>query len=393
MSQEWPKSENKDHLSDLAKSVVEGKESKDLDLSNKEMVIHGTFIENLESILRNGFDDSLSKRQYGGYGKGFASNPDMARSRQQWEDPFGRGLYFSRINGKYAYYLNNEYPKLHNLFDILKNKDLLQKIRRMRENEQNLRLKYGIPGGAILDDNSLYLKRLQLQLGPERFEKVRNLLLGFQDKKDPYTKKIQIAIKKLVEDWKDDKDGSINVDRNLTIFDFIDEDGQAKSQSFLDSKGKEVKFFYDKDGWMKIWRETGSYFNPKFSWRNTLFSDNYPIHLVVDSKFFSNYEYRNSIRYKGQALPPESIQGIIISLDTKEKDSLPDENSFDPSYHKRLTRRQYIPMRNRKTRKPKKIKREVLERFLVGLVKKMKRENPKLEIPIYDEQGKMLFSG
>jgi hypothetical protein len=50
-------------------------------------------------------------------------------------------------------------------------------------------------------------------------------------------------------------------------------------------------------------------------------------------------------------------------------------------------------MRNRKTRKPKKIKREVLERFLVGLVKKMKRENPKLEIPIYDEQGKMLFSG
>lgn len=72
---------------------------------------------------------------------------------------------------------------------------------------------------------------------------------------------------------------------------------------------------------------------------------------------------------------------------------MPDGNPFDLlSHHKPLTRRQYIPVRNKETKEPKEIKRDVLIRFLINLVKKIKKEKPEFEIPIYDEQGKLLFS-
>jgi hypothetical protein len=383
-SQEIKKKELILSLIGIIKMIRDEKEKPKLDLANQEMIIHGTFIENIESLLRNGFDDSLSKRQFSGYGEVF--DAESAGPIYAWEQPYGGGLYFTKINGKTSHKINYEYSKLENLFDIIKNKIQWEKICSQLKEEKNLRSKYEISQHEVLNEKSRSLKRLEAILDPSEFEEVKRSLLAFQKNRDPYTKNIRIAIKKYANEYKGDKDSLVIIDRNLTVGDFIDESGTPKEQSFRSRNGKEIKFFYDKDGWMKVWRDI-EFDNKKFTWKKITFANNYPIHMIVDPKYFSQCPaYEENIRYAGDPIPPESIKGIVVTLDISDYAPSSSDEFFD------LTRKSYIPERNRGTREPKEIKREVLIRFLIKLVKKIKREKPEFEMPIYDEQGRLLFS-
>lgn len=298
---------------------------KKVDLLHDELVIHGTFIENLEDILKNGLGGSKSKRQYSGYGKPYSNPYDQPLP---WEDEFGAGVYFSRINNTPAFVLHNfaELPPLAEAKNIF---------------EQE-----------IIDE-----KQLQ-----------------------EYNQELQKALTKYFEDKK-----LISRLDQITLQDLVGPKGQPKEINVQLEDGTEKIIFYDIDGWLKV-RST----KPKpFSW--PLFSDNYPIHLILRPDFFTlSSRYRNNFKYHGETIPPEAIIGLVITLDSIGiEEKLQDEEK--EWLKEKLSRLTYIPQRHQQTGEFKEIKREPLIRFVRSLLKRLSQENLQIAMPIYNEKGEMIF--
>jgi len=81
-----------------------------IDLLNDQYAVHGTFIENLESILVSGLGNKGGIRQYGGYDQPYF--PSAGDFSYPWETKHGPGIFVTRVNFEHGYPLNYHFHDL-----------------------------------------------------------------------------------------------------------------------------------------------------------------------------------------------------------------------------------------------------------------------------------------
>ncbi|MBM4177358.1 hypothetical protein FJ208_00955, partial [Candidatus Gribaldobacteria bacterium] len=351
---------------------------KQVDVFKDELVVHGTFIENLKEILKNGlkYEEARPKRMYAGYGKPYANAFDFALP---WEDSTGRGLYCSRINNETAYCLNNLSFSLPNLSDLKKGLSIIKEyagLENLQKEERNLRQKYCIPQDVDLETTPGYLSNIPKDEdeNQEITEKLLNMQKGNLTRQNI---KLQQALKNV---FKEEKVADLE---KITLTDFIDENGNPKAVK-LNVDGKQREIFYDIDGWLKLKNLERNSFASELE---SGFASHYPVHLILNPEFFKNYSnFVYNFKHNGN-IPKKAILGLMITLNN------PKESSDDDLWAKKLNleRRTYLPLRNRENKKVKEIKKEALIRWLKPQIIKLFKENPEMALPLYDEEGTIIY--
>lgn len=341
------------------------------DIFKDELVIHGTFIENIKDILKNGLsDEAKPKRSYENYQQPYFNTYDEALP---WEEPYGRGIYLSRINNETAFNLNNCSYYLPNLTDLKNGLNIIEQyggLETLIEAEKRLREEYAIPQNINLKETPGYLKDVE-DKNPENFENIAKELFDLQ--KGNLIRQNEKLQKALTEYFKEAKLANLE---KIKITDFIDKEGNPKTVKLsVDDKEREV--FYDIDGWLKLKNLKRNSFAPQNG-----FVGHYPIHLILDPDFFQNHSnFVYSFKHEGD-VPVEAIKGLMITLDIEESDD---------SETEKLGRRTYIPLRDKETKKAKKIKREAMIRWLKPQILEIFKENPAMAMPLYDEKGNIIY--
>ena len=345
---------------------------KKVDIFKDELVIHGTFIENIKDIFKNGLSDEAEpKRSYENYQQPFSNPYDQA---SPWEDPQGRGLYFSRINNETAFNLNNCSYYLPNLKELQNGLGIIEQyggLKNLIKAEKELRGKYAIPQDIDLEATPGYLANVDEEKNPENFEDIIKELLALQKGNlNRQNEKLQKALKYCFKEAK-----ITNLDK-IEITNFIDQEGEPQAVT-LDVDDKEREVFYDIDGWLKLKNLKLNSFSPENG-----FVRHYPIHLILNPNFFeshSNFVY--SFKHQGD-VPVEAINGLMITLDI---------GKLEDSETEKLGRRTYIPLRNKEAKKAKKIKKDAMIRWLKPQILKIFKENPERALPLYDEKGNIIY--
>jgi len=230
------------------------------------------------------------------------------------------------------------------------------------------------------EGRSNILDQLESRMSAKKFKMVaKQLILHELRCENPNIARIKEAIRR-----RNDLDDDETVEGDFTSL--VQDDNPMRIEVKVRNTDSEeitdrINLEFDVDGWLKVITPTIEH-GPVTHW-----SDHYPINLVIDPTYLTEYaRYGGDIELT-KSLPPEAIIGIVVLIGENESKNVsshnPDLDLEEPDFKRDEYQSEGGELKT--------IPREALIRWLRRKIIQISDSDPGRMIPIYDADGSILF--